>query len=60
MKIDELIELLEAGSERGNEYDDDLMHKAAETIRLLWEIAQDSSNEKYHRQFDEWRGEDGT
>lgn len=35
MKIDELIALLESGSERGNEYDDDLMRKAAETIRVL-------------------------
>lgn len=57
MTIDELIEQLESGSERGNEYDDDLMRKAAETIRLLWEIAQDNSNSKYRRQIDEMRGE---
>jgi len=56
MTIDELIELLESGSERGNEYDDDLMHKAAETIKLLWEIAQDSTNEKYKMQIDELEG----
>ena len=59
MKIDELIALLESGSERGNEYDDDLMRKAAETIRLLWEVAKDSTNAKYKRQIDEMRGEDG-
>lgn len=35
MNIDELIAMLESGSERGNEYDDDLMRKAAETIRVL-------------------------
>lgn len=65
MKIDELIEQLEKmafdfkwANGIGDEYVD-LANKAAETIRLLWEIAQDNSNSKYKRQIDEWRGEDG-
>ena len=60
MKIDELIELLENGSERGNEYDDDLMRKAAETIKLLWEVAKDSSNAQYKRQIDKLEGNNGS
>ena len=63
MKIDELITELAISADEieHNGWEDaaTLMDKAAETIRLLWEIAQDSSNAKYKRQIDEWRGEDG-
>ena len=60
MKIDELIERLGICADHAySEYEETTMLKAAETIRLLWEIAQDSSNEKYKRQIDEMRGEDG-
>lgn len=64
MKIDELIHNLETWAEcLPPECDPDvekLMLKAAETIRLLWEIAQDTSNSKYKMQIDEMRGDDGT
>lgn len=64
MKIDELIHNLEtwAGCLPPECAKDvgKIMLKAAETIKLLWEIAQDSSSAQYKRQIDEWRGEDGT
>ena len=65
MKIDELIALLNMEADEQEHYHENLacaenIRKAAETIRLLWEIAKDSSNAKYKRQIDEWRGEDGT
>lgn len=60
MKIDELIEQLEAKAELAYQPKDrELLYKAAETIRLLWEIAQDNSNSKYKRQIDEMRGDNG-
>ena len=62
MKIDELITRLELVAEYLNQYKmhgkADVCRKAAETIKLLWEIAKDSSNAKYKRQIDEWRGEE--
>ena len=64
MKIDELIEQLEAWAELAD-YDPhvpytmgDGLRKAAETIRLLWEVARENRLEKYRMQIDEWRGED--
>ena len=66
MKIDELIEQLEAWAELADldphvPYTmGDGLRKAAETIKLLWEIAQDNSNSKYKMQIDEMRGEDET
>ena len=63
MKLDELIADLEADAAILDAEKKPLMaersRNAAETIRLLWEIAKDSSNAKYRRQIDEWRGEDG-
>lgn len=60
MKIDELIEQVKCGAVDMDECQfyqtAELMRAAAETIRLLWEIAQDSTNSKYKMQFDEWSG----
>ena len=56
MKIDELIARLEEEAQWQAEPESNLLLKAAATIRLLWEIAQDSSNSKYKRQIDEWSG----
>ena len=62
MKIDELIAQLEASAavEWTCEHitTAQTCRKAAETIRLLWEIAQDNSNSKYRRQIGEMRGDD--
>lgn len=62
MKIDELIARLEehakAVSGCGYPHSAELYAKAAETICLLWEVAQDSTNSKYKMQIDEWRGDD--
>ena len=65
MKIDELIEQLEAFGELAD-YDPHVpvtlgntLRKAAATIKLLWEIAQDSTNSKYKMRIDEMRGDDG-
>ena len=62
MKIDELIEQLETFGELAD-YDPHVsatlgntLRKAAETIKLLWEIAQDTTNAQYKRQIDEMRG----
>lgn len=64
MTIDELIELLEETANGFENADWDicptmadtrLIHKAAETISLLWEAAQDNSNSKYKMQIDEMR-----
>ena len=64
MKIDELIDDLQEVADGAAideaPFTEMTCRKAAETIRLLWEIAKDSSNAKYRRQIDEWRGEDGT
>ena len=63
MKIDELIAQLEASAavEWTCEHftTAQTCSKAAETIRLLLEIAQDTINENYKRKIDEWRGDDG-
>lgn len=59
MKIDELIDELAISADEiehnGWEEAAKLMDKAAETIRLLWEIAQDNSNRKYKMRIDEMR-----
>ena len=54
MKIDELIEQLDyiAEYEVGMNYCK-TVHKAAETIKLLWEVAKDTTNAKYKLLFDE-------
>ena len=49
MKIDELIALLNMEADEQEHYHENLacaenIRKAAETIKLLWEIAQDSRN----------------
>lgn len=63
MKIDELIDELAISADEiehnGWEEAAKLMDKAAEVIRLIWEIAQDSTNSKYKMQIDEMRGDDG-
>ena len=59
MKIDDLINVLEGFSElaamdkRMPRNMPDVLSKAAETIRLLWEVARENSIEKYRRQIDE-------
>ena len=67
MKIKELIERLEEMAHGFENADWDicptmadtrLIHKAAEVIELLWEVAKDTTNAQYKRQIDEWRGED--
>ena len=60
VKIDELIERLGLVAQYLDQCKmhgkADVCRKAAETIKLLWEIAQDNSNSKYKMQFDEWIG----
>ena len=59
MKIDELIERLGVCADHAySEYEETTMLKAAETIRLLWEVAQDTSNSKYRKLIDEMRGDE--
>ena len=62
MKIEDLIDKLEdlAYVSFMENYEDgeDTCLKAAETIKLLWEVVRDTNNEKYKMQFDEWRGND--
>ena len=62
MKIDELIdrlnELADCAEIWGAAEDKETVRKAAETIRLLWEVAKDTTNSKYKRQIDEMRCED--
>ena len=64
MKIDEMIAQLEASAEVEWTCEHittaQTCRKAAEAVKLLWEIAQDNSNSKYKMQIDEWRGDDGT
>ena len=61
MKIDELIARLGVCADYAySEYEETTMLKAAETIKLLWEIVQDTSNSKYKMQIDEMRSDDGT
>ena len=64
MKIDELIarlnELADCAEIWGAAGDKETVRKAAETIKLLWEVAKDTTNSKYKRQIDEMRGDDGT
>ena len=63
MKIDELIECLHMESEAAYNAENlilrDTLDKAAETIRLLWEVARENSLAKYKRQIDEWSGNNG-
>ena len=66
MKIDELIaDLMDIWNSNELTYSGDYRfvnetaYCAAETIKLLWEVAKDTTNSKYKRQIDEWRGEDG-
>lgn len=60
MKLDELIvdlEELETCKEAvGEGFLANSLRKAAEAIKMLWEIAQDNSNIKYKMRIDEWRG----
>ena len=56
MKIDELIEQLESISTYLYAEDERVILKAAETIRLLLEIARETNIEKYKRQIDEMEG----
>lgn len=62
MKIDELIEQLERVAAEADLLGDEelILLKAAETIRLLWEVARENSLAKYKRQIDEMRGDDET
>lgn len=57
MEINKLIEKLEEHESDelicGNDEFATLLSNAAETIRLLQELAVDASNEKYKRLFDE-------
>ncbi len=58
MKIDELIARLGVCADHAySEYEETTMLKAAETIRLLWEVARETNIAKYKRQIDEMRGE---
>lgn len=63
MKIDELIELLESMAEgekwAGSKINADILVKAAETIRLLWEVAKESYEAKYQMQFDKEAANNG-
>lgn len=65
MKIDELVANLEKyaddfASGMGENYPITKdIRKAAETIKLLWEIARENNLAKYKRQIDEMRGADG-
>ena len=61
MKIDELIEQLKS---EATDMDScqlyqtaELMRTAAETIKLLWEVAKGTTNAQYKRQIDEMRGD---
>ena len=59
MKIDELIEKLDKNGEyisNSGIGDGTLLHQAAETIRLLWEVARENRLEKYKMQIDELGG----
>ena len=61
MKIDELIALLNMEADEQEHYHENLacaenIRKAAETIKLLWEVVRDTNNSKYKMQFDEWIG----
>jgi len=69
MEIEKLISELEYNGNYAVEHDgkDDitaedgrLMLKAVETIKLLWEIARDTSNEEYRRKIDEMGGNNAT
>lgn len=54
--IDSLIEQSRAADAKMDSELADLLAKAAETIRLLREIAVDASNEEFRMQFDEQNG----
>ena len=63
MKIDVLIDDAIYCAERCEESETDelpfvadTLRKAAETIRLLWEVAKETTNAQYKRQIDELGG----
>ena len=64
MKIDELIALLEDAAEMHDicaiplDTDAELMRKAADVIKLLWEVAKENQIEKYRMLIDEMGGSD--
>ena len=64
MKIDELIEQLERYEAECRESEwyphAEAFCKAAEVIKLLWEVARENRLAQYKMQIDEMRGEDGT
>lgn len=64
MKIDELIARLGLVAEYLDQYGmhgkADVCRKAAEVIKLLWEVARENRLAEYHRQIDELRGDDET
>lgn len=62
MKIDELIDTLVGCADYLDTNGVDasiakLCRTAAETIKLLWEVAKDTTNAQYKRQIDEMRGD---
>ena len=59
MEIEKLIEELREIGECMNDYGGELMFKAAEVIKLLWEVAKDTTNAKYKLLFDEQRWNNG-
>ena len=62
MEIQKLIERLGLVAEYLDQYKmhgkADVCLKAAEVIKLLWEIARDTNNEKWRRKIDEMEGND--
>lgn len=62
MKIDELIDDLQEVADGAAideaPFTEMTCRKAAETIRLLWEVARENSLAKYKMQIDEMRGDD--
>jgi len=63
MKIDELIAQLEERAKAvagcGYPHTAELYAKAAETIKLLWEVAKESYEAKYQMQFDKEAANNG-
>ena len=60
MEIEKLIERLGLVAEYLDQYKmagkADICRKAAEAIKLLWEVARENSLAKYKMQIDEWEG----
>jgi len=63
MEIQKLIERLGLVAEYLDQYKmagkADICRKAAEVIKLLWEVAKDTTNAKYKLLFDEQRWNNG-